>query len=47
MILCFLIFVCMHAHMCVHTCRLMQAYMLLKKDHMDMQAEMPIQARAV
>jgi len=38
---------CMHAHMCVQTCRLMQAYMLVQKDRMDMQAEMPIQAHAL
>ncbi len=38
---------CMHANMCVQTCKFMQAYMLVKKDHMDMQADMPIQVYAL
>ena len=38
---------CMHANMCVHIRKLTQAYMLVEKDNMDMQADMPIQVYAL
>ncbi len=38
---------CMHANICVQTCKLMQAYMLVRKDNMDMQADTPIQVYAL
>ena len=37
----------MRANICVQTCKLMQAYMLVRKDDMDMQADMPIQVYAL
>ena len=39
--------VCMHANMCVQTCKLMQPYMLVKKDHIYMQADKPIHVCAL